>query len=239
LGVDFATPSPALYRRQNPKPCDDAAGGNTGLRRKGDIRFGNLPRALKLNVALAEGIRTNGRRAVVESAPTGDRVFKRLPCAVWLPVGLLLGCRWREEDSVGRRGRALACLCLLVAVTGCASHHASAGVTPAALVKQAFVDVFSSKTPVALRESALENGMAFAPALTAQAKAGAMTPTIGAVTFSDSSHAAVSFSLTVASATHLPSIAGAAVLVGSSWQVSASTMCVVLSATNQHAAACG
>lgn len=138
-----------------------------------------------------------------------------------------------------RRGRAFAYVCLLVSVTGCASHHASAAAAPAALVKQAFVDVFSSKTAVAAREKSLENGSAFAPLLAAQAKAGAMTPTIGAVTFSDSSHAAVSFSLTIAPATHLPSIAGAAVLVGSSWQVSASTMCVVLSATNQHAAVCG
>jgi hypothetical protein len=141
---------------------------------------------------------------------------------------------------VEQRGRAVACVLVLVALAGCSNgHRASAATDRSTLVKQAFTKVFSSKTPVAQRENALENGAAFAPVFAAQGHNGAMTPTIGAVTFSDSSHAAVSFSLTVAPSTHLPSVAGAAVLVGASWQVSASTMCVVLSATNQHAAVCG
>jgi|SRR5450755_2882126 hypothetical protein len=141
---------------------------------------------------------------------------------------------------MGRRGSALVCALAFVAVTACGSSHSASSTSDrSTLVKNAFTKVFSSKTPVAQRESALENGAAFASVLTAQARNGAMTATVGAITFSDSSHAAVSFSLTVAPSTRLPSVAGAAVLVGSSWQVSASTMCVVLSATNQHAAVCG
>ena len=141
---------------------------------------------------------------------------------------------------MGQRGRAVACTFALLAFTGCSNGHGTSATTDrSTLVKQAFTKVFSSETPVAQRETSLENGAAFASALSAQAHNGVMAATVGAVTFSDSSHAAVSFSLAIAPSTHLPSVAGAAVLVGSSWQVSASTMCVVLSATNQHAAVCG
>lgn len=140
-----------------------------------------------------------------------------------------------------RRGTFLLGVIGCLALTGCASaHHAAKAAASAqpASVQSTFERFFDTNTSVAQRESLLQNGPAFAPVLTAQAHAGASAVKVGDVKFSDPSHATVSFSLTVAPSTRLPSIAGAAVLVGSGWQVSSSTMCVVLAATGQHAAAC-
>jgi len=140
---------------------------------------------------------------------------------------------------MGRRKLLSACVCgcAVILLAACsAAHKQSSTADRATLVKQAFNDVFSSKKSLNDRESSLENGAAFASVLTSKSD-GAMSATVGAVTFSDASHGAVSFALTAGS-THLPSIAGAAVLHGTSWQVSASTMCVVLAATHQQSAAC-
>jgi hypothetical protein len=84
----------------------------------------------------------------------------------------------------------------------------------------------------------LQNGSAFKDALAAQSTQGPISASVASVRFPDPSHASVSFSLRIGNATHLPSVAGAAVLQGGHWLVSKSTMCVVLAASGQHDTAC-
>jgi hypothetical protein len=127
---------------------------------------------------------------------------------------------------------------LLGLVAGCSSG----GSKPKSAEQQitlVWTTFFNTATPVSKRVELVEDGPAFQPTLTAQATGGAMSATVTHVALADSSHATVSFSLQIKPSTSLPSVGGAAVLVNGRWLVSKSTMCVVLTATGQHASACG
>ena len=144
---------------------------------------------------------------------------------------------------------ALCGMALLPACTATSSHSSASGGSATASassdeaksdapIRSLWAQFFNAATSPVKRQSLLESGSSFKAVLAAQASQGAISATVTAVHFPDSSHAIVSFSLRVGSATHLPSVAGAAVLQGGQWLVSESTMCVVLAASGQHEEAC-
>jgi hypothetical protein len=126
-----------------------------------------------------------------------------------------------------------------VLTCGCHSTHSavSAG-SPTAQIQATWSAFFNTKTPVKQREQLLEDGPSFEQTLTAQARGGAMTAAVSKVTLSDATHAAVSFSLSIAPSTHLNSVGGAAIRVNGRWLISKSTLCVVSTATGAAPPAC-
>ena len=138
-----------------------------------------------------------------------------------------------------RRGRIAASAVLIFSLAACSSsHHGSAVGSADAQVRAIWSEFFNSLTPVAKRQQLLEDGAAFTSDLAAESTGGAISVSVGKVSVSDSAHATVSFSLSVAPSTHLPSVGGAAVRVDGKWLVSKSTMCAVLAATGRKSSAC-
>ena len=135
-----------------------------------------------------------------------------------------------------RRGIALFLLVAICLPAGCSRHSSPPDAT--AKVRATWSQFFSTKTSVANREKLLQDGVDFAPTLTAEAQSGPISAVVGKVTFSDATHASVSYSLSVGNSIHLNSVAGAAVLVNGDWLVSKSTLCVVTTTTGAPAAAC-
>jgi len=138
-----------------------------------------------------------------------------------------------------RRGCFIGGVVLILSVSGCTSTHRVAKPPSAeAQVRATWAAFFDTSIPTTHREQLLQDGSAFAADLATQAKSGAMTVTVTGVDLSDATHATVSFSLSVAPSTRLPSVAGAAVRVDGKWLVSRSTMCAVLAATGRSSSAC-
>jgi hypothetical protein len=138
-----------------------------------------------------------------------------------------------------RRGCLVSGVVLILFVSGCsAAHDAMNSPSAEQKVRATWAGFFDTSTPAAQREQLLQDGSAFAADLAAQAHSGAMAAAVTKVDFSDATHATVSFSLSVAPSTRLPSVAGAAVRVGGAWLVSRSTMCAVLAATGRSSSAC-
>ncbi len=130
-----------------------------------------------------------------------------------------------------------ACAALLL-VTGCSASHSRASKSDAAAVTKTWTLVFSSSTPVAQRVALVEDGAAFQPWLASQPASAGWSATVKQVTFPDAGHANVAFALSIGGGKSLPSVAGAAELVGGEWRVSKSTICVVLSAAGVPNSAC-
>jgi hypothetical protein len=137
---------------------------------------------------------------------------------------------------VRQRGMPFGLLVAMCLLASCSRHSAAPDAT--AKVRATWAQFFSTKTSIADREKLLEDGVDFAPTLNAQAQGGPISAEVDKVTFSDATHAAVSYSLSIGNSIHLNSVAGAAVLVNGDWLVSKSTLCVVVAATGAQAAAC-
>jgi ABC-type glycerol-3-phosphate transport system substrate-binding protein len=127
----------------------------------------------------------------------------------------------------------------LLVITGCSSSHSGAnGKSDAAAVTKTWTLFFSSSTPVAQRVALVEDGAAFQPWLASQPASAGWSATVKQVTFPSAGHANVAFALSLGGGKSLPSIAGAAELVGGDWRVSKSTICVVLAAAGEPNSAC-
>jgi hypothetical protein len=104
-------------------------------------------------------------------------------------------------------------------------------------VRQTWSRFFDANTPLSDREAALEDGRLFGSVLARQSAAGPIRAHVNRVSFTDKTHASVTFSLTIGR-TRFPSISGAAVFWRGSWRVSKSTLCALLAASRQRASAC-
>ena len=144
-----------------------------------------------------------------------------------------------EGAHMWRRGCLVGGVVPILFLSGCtAAHSVANSPSSEAQVRATWAAFFDTSTSTTRREQLLQDGSAFAADLAAQAHSGAMTAAVAKVDFSDATHATVSFSLSVAPSTRLPSVAGAALRVGGTWLVSRSTMCAVLAATGRSSSAC-
>jgi len=159
-------------------------------------------------------------------------------------------CRWH---SLGAAAGA-ACLALTAAACGSsgtaspsltphASAQASASASPvpgvpeglkgtAKTIATNWVTFFNPKTPVATRESLLEDGPAFAAQLkgeNASSEAQLTSSQVSAVTVTSATAATVTWSLLLSGAPVLSGQKGTAVYQGGTWKVSKASFCGLLS----------
>ena len=157
----------------------------------------------------------------------------------------------RRYGAAGRFGAAVAALALGFGLAGCSSSSKSssppptttsaAPTTPAfdrAAAKSEVVKnweaFFSKTTPIAQKQALLQHGSQMGPTVQAFAsdpRVGQVSSTVTDVTFTDSSNATVTYTISLNGQLVLPSATGKAVSEDGTWKVSDATLCSLLTLT--------
>ncbi|HLX77272.1 MAG TPA: hypothetical protein VKR27_00180 [Acidimicrobiales bacterium] len=127
-----------------------------------------------------------------------------------------------------------------VLLSACSSSPSAKSGNTAA-VKANWTTFFKGSTPAAKKISLLQDGSKFASYIEAQAKsaeARAVSVKVKSVRFTSNTTAKVSYAILIGGTTGLPSASGTAVLEGTTWKVSDTSFCALLSLESAKVSGC-
>lgn len=171
--------------------------------------------------------------------PGGWRRAARLGVVMGACVLLAAACSSKSSRSPSTTSSHPVAVSTAASVSATASGSGSSGA--ALLISQVWARFFAGTTSASDKQALLQNGSAFAAAITAQANsplARGTTATVSNVTLVSADKAQVTYTVLIGGLPALTNQTGTAVLVDGSWKVGAASFCQLLALEGQTPSAC-